>query len=289
VGTGDSDQQFFEQSESRNDTEWYNNNNNNNNSAADTTNNYRTGVDGIIHINDSLDDDRNDADHRFPNPREHEKKIERSSNDHVFVIDTPENIITENFADRYDSFDATEEHRETDPEQPGLFPKIDRASDPGFAMDGAEKIPGDTPNDQYYSFDENEESFDANEEYYDTDRQERHLFRIPDRENEQAFGTNRAENTASEAVADRYHSLDAKQHLEDEFGSQPRDPALFHDATRRTKNKGEAYDRYVSLASQQEEEEERERYIALAKQTREEEFLIYQRGEIDDDRYVCLA
>ena len=53
--------------------------------------------------------------------------------------------------------------------------------------------------------------------------------------------------------------------------------------------KGEAYDRYVLLASQQEEEEERDRFIALAKQTREEEMLSYRQGDTDEDRYVCLA
>ncbi len=54
-------------------------------------------------------------------------------------------------------------------------------------------------------------------------------------------------------------------------------------------DKGEAYDRYVFLASQQEEEEERDRFIALAKQTREEEMLSYRQGDTDEDRYVCLA
>ena len=54
-------------------------------------------------------------------------------------------------------------------------------------------------------------------------------------------------------------------------------------------DKGEAYDRYVFLASQQEEEEERNRFIALAKQSREEEMLSYRQGDTDDDRYVCLA
>jgi len=54
-------------------------------------------------------------------------------------------------------------------------------------------------------------------------------------------------------------------------------------------NKGDAYDRYVLLANQQEEEEERERYIALAKQTREEELLIHREGDSDGERYVCLA
>lgn len=58
---------------------------------------------------------------------------------------------------------------------------------------------------------------------------------------------------------------------------------------RKKKDKGEAYDRYVLLASQQEEEEERERYIALAKQTREEEFLSYRQADNDGERYVCLA
>ena len=53
--------------------------------------------------------------------------------------------------------------------------------------------------------------------------------------------------------------------------------------------KGEAYDRYVLLASQQEEEEERDRFIALAKQTREEEMLSYRQGDTEEDRYVCLA
>lgn len=54
-------------------------------------------------------------------------------------------------------------------------------------------------------------------------------------------------------------------------------------------DKGEAYDRYVLLASQQEEKEERDRFIALAKQSREEEMLSYRQGDTDDDRYVCLA
>jgi len=54
------------------------------------------------------------------------------------------------------------------------------------------------------------------------------------------------------------------------------------------KDKGEAYDRYVNLASQQEEEEERDRLIALARETREEELESDRLGG-GDERYVCLA
>jgi hypothetical protein len=89
----------------------------------------------------------------------------------------------------------------------------------------------------------------------------------------------------TETRDDRCHAFDTNvQNVDNVF---PRD-SLFSSVSTRN-HKGEAYDRYVSLASQQEEEEERERFIALAKQTREEELLSYKRGEKDDERYVCLA
>eukprot|EP00536_Pseudo-nitzschia_multiseries_P012443 jgi/Psemu1/290288/fgenesh1_pg.477_\ len=57
----------------------------------------------------------------------------------------------------------------------------------------------------------------------------------------------------------------------------------------RQRNKGNAYDRYIFLANQAEDEAERERYISLAIQTREEEMSSYKKDEINEERYVCLA
>uniref|UniRef100_A0A7S4AIK7 Uncharacterized protein n=1 Tax=Pseudo-nitzschia australis TaxID=44445 RepID=A0A7S4AIK7_9STRA len=56
-----------------------------------------------------------------------------------------------------------------------------------------------------------------------------------------------------------------------------------------SRSKGDAYDRYISLASQADDEKDRKRYVALAKQTREEEMSSHQREESSEERYVCLA
>lgn len=89
----------------------------------------------------------------------------------------------------------------------------------------------------------------------------------------------------TETREDRLHTLNTNVQNDDDVF--PRH-SLFSSVSTRN-YKGDAYDRYIALASQQEEEEERERFIALAKQTREEELLSYNRGEKDEERYVCLA
>jgi hypothetical protein len=100
------------------------------------------------------------------------------------------------------------------------------------------------------------------------------------------IGRDRPMDTSiTETRDDRLHTFDTNAQNDDEVF--PRH-SLFSSVSTRN-YKGEAYDRYVTLASQQEEEEERERFMALAKQTREEELLSYNRGDKDDERYVCLA
>ena len=104
--------------------------------------------------------------------------------------------------------------------------------------------------------------------------------------NSSLFGKPHGARNPSETRDDRYHTFNANTRNND--SDVPPQDFLF--LSERTKNhKGEAYDRYVLLASQQEEEEERERYIALAKQTREEELLSYRHGDTSEERYVCLA
>lgn len=95
-------------------------------------------------------------------------------------------------------------------------------------------------------------------------------------QDESSFGRTHPEETRD----DQCHALNV-------ITEESADNVIFQ--ARNGKDKGEAYDRYVLLASQQEEEEERERYIALAKQTREEELLSYRQADNDGERYVCLA
>mmetsp|Transcript_22963 Transcript_22963/g.63695 ORF Transcript_22963/g.63695 Transcript_22963/m.63695 type:complete len:634 (+) Transcript_22963:99-2000(+) len=68
-----------------------------------------------------------------------------------------------------------------------------------------------------------------------------------------------------------------------------RDPtqALFYFNEPRCK--GNAYDRYIFLANQAEDDEERERYVSLAIQTREEDISSFKREGSNEERYVCLA
>lgn len=82
----------------------------------------------------------------------------------------------------------------------------------------------------------------------------------------------------------RHDTLDTVEREQDRGGNRPMSPFDFVSQNK----KGEAYDRYVILANEQEEEEDRERYIALAKQTREEELMSFER-EDEEERYVCLA
>ncbi len=82
----------------------------------------------------------------------------------------------------------------------------------------------------------------------------------------------------------REETRDDQYHASNEITGENIEKLILEDMS-----KGDAYDRYVLLANQQEEEEERERYIALAKQTREEELMIHREGDSDGERYVCLA